>query len=556
MRQLIRKITYKQLNLWLFIAMIGSIAWCYPSLAQELSSLVSEGNSSSDLLNQVDLYSQEGQPSELEQVTGVNQLQDVAPTDWAFEALQSLVERYGCIAGYPNGTFRGNRSLSRYEFAAGLNACMNQIERLVASSQSILKEDLDKIQKLNQEFQTELATLRGRIDGLEARTAELEENQFSTTTKLEGEAIFALGGIVSGSRADGEDASRNTVFGNRNRLEFNTSFSGKDNLFARLSAGSFPEFAEETGYPAGELSFAQPDGNDLALEVLQYDLPIGENTNILISATGGAADDIADTVNILDGDGGEGAVSAFGTRNPIYYPPDGAGIGFTHQLGEKIELAGAYLAQDASDPSEGNGLFNGAYSALGQVTFKPTDKIKLAATYVHSYNQSDTGTGSNLSNLQSITEALTDDPNTEDEDGTAVSTSTNSYGLGASWAINDRIVIGAWGGYSQITALRNVFGDRGSQDVLNWAVTLGFPDLGKEGNLGGIVVGMEPYVIDSSIDTLGDDNDTSLHVEAFYQYKLNDNIAITPGLVWITSPDNNENNGDLVLGTVRTTFSF
>jgi hypothetical protein len=556
MRQLIRKITYKQLNLWLFIAMIGSIAWCYPSLAQELSSLVSEGNSSSDLLNQVDLYSQEGQPSELEQVTGVNQLQDVAPTDWAFEALQSLVERYGCIAGYPNGTFRGNRSLSRYEFAAGLNACMNQIERLVASSQSILKEDLDKIQKLNQEFQTELATLRGRIDGLEARTAELEENQFSTTTKLEGEAIFALGGIVSGSRADGEDASRNTVFGNRNRLEFNTSFSGKDNLFARLSAGSFAEFAEETGYPAGELSFAQPDGNDLALEVLQYDLPIGENTNILISATGGAADDIADTVNILDGDGGEGAVSAFGTRNPIYYPPDGAGIGFTHQLGEKIELAGAYLAQDASDPSEGNGLFNGAYSALGQVTFKPTDKIKLAATYVHSYNQSDTGTGSNLSNLQSITEALTDDPNTEDEDGTAVSTSTNSYGLGASWAINDRIVIGAWGGYSQITALRNVFGDRGSQDVLNWAVTLGFPDLGKEGNLGGIVVGMEPYVIDSSIDTLGDDNDTSLHVEAFYQYKLNDNIAITPGLVWITSPDNNANNGDLVLGTVRTTFSF
>jgi hypothetical protein len=556
MRQLIRKITYKQLNLWLFIAMIGSIAWCYPSLAQELSSLVSQGNSSSDLLNQVDRYSQEGQPSELEQVTGVNQLQDVAPTDWAFEALQSLVERYGCIAGYPNGTFRGNRSLSRYEFAAGLNACMNQIERLVASSQSILKEDLDKIQKLNQEFQAELATLRGRIDGLEARTAELEENQFSTTTKLEGQAIFALGGIVSGSRADGEDASRNTVFGNRNRLEFNTSFSGKDNLFARLSAGSFAEFAEETGYPAGELSFAQPDGNDLALEVLQYDLPIGENTNILISATGGAADDIADTVNILDGDGGEGAVSAFGTRNPIYYPPDGAGIGFTHQLGEKIELAGAYLAQDASDPSEGNGLFNGAYSALGQVTFKPTDKIKLAATYVHSYNQSDTGTGSNLSNLQSITEALTDDPNTEDEDGTAVSTSTNSYGLGASWAINDRIVIGAWGGYSQITALRNVFGDRGSQDVLNWAVTLGFPDLGKEGNLGGIVVGMEPYVIDSSIDTLGDDNDTSLHVEAFYQYKLNDNIAITPGLVWITSPDNNENNGDLVLGTVRTTFSF
>ncbi|HBB32401.1 MAG TPA: hypothetical protein DC064_11540, partial [Cyanobacteria bacterium UBA9273] len=44
------------------------------------------------------------------------------PGDWAYEALRSLVERYGCIAGYPDGTFRGNRAMTRYEFAAGLNA--------------------------------------------------------------------------------------------------------------------------------------------------------------------------------------------------------------------------------------------------------------------------------------------------------------------------------------------------------------------------------------------------------------------------------------------------
>ncbi|MBY5285459.1 iron uptake porin, partial [Anabaena sp. PCC 7938] len=54
------------------------------------------------------------------QVTSVSQFSDVQPTDWAFQALQSLVERYGCIAGYPNGTYRGNRALTRYEFAAGL----------------------------------------------------------------------------------------------------------------------------------------------------------------------------------------------------------------------------------------------------------------------------------------------------------------------------------------------------------------------------------------------------------------------------------------------------
>ena len=59
-----------------------------------------------------------------DQVTNVNQLRDVYPTDWAYEALRSLVDRYGCIVGYPNQTYRGNRALSRYEFAAGLNACL------------------------------------------------------------------------------------------------------------------------------------------------------------------------------------------------------------------------------------------------------------------------------------------------------------------------------------------------------------------------------------------------------------------------------------------------
>lgn len=66
------------------------------------------------------------------QVTSVSQLSDVQPTDWAFQALQSLVERYGCIAGYPDSTYRGNRALTRYEFAAGLNACLDRVNRALA----------------------------------------------------------------------------------------------------------------------------------------------------------------------------------------------------------------------------------------------------------------------------------------------------------------------------------------------------------------------------------------------------------------------------------------
>ena len=88
-----------------------------------------ETTKESELLDQINNYSEEGDSQS--QVTNVTQLRDVAPTDWAYEALRSVVERYGCIEGYPDQTYRGNRALTRYEFAAGLNSCLNSIERLI-----------------------------------------------------------------------------------------------------------------------------------------------------------------------------------------------------------------------------------------------------------------------------------------------------------------------------------------------------------------------------------------------------------------------------------------
>jgi hypothetical protein len=71
----------------------------------------------------------------LNQLTNVSQLRDVSPGDWAYQALQTLVERYGCIVGYPNQTFGGQQALSRYEFAAGLNACLNSKEAIAMAIQ-------------------------------------------------------------------------------------------------------------------------------------------------------------------------------------------------------------------------------------------------------------------------------------------------------------------------------------------------------------------------------------------------------------------------------------
>lgn len=111
-----------------------------------------------------------------EQVTSISQFQDVYPTDWAYQALSNLIERYGCVAGYPSGSYLGNRAMTRFEAAALLNACLDRITEVT-----------DELRRLLEEFEQELAILKGRVDGLEARVGELEATQFSTTTKLVGQ---------------------------------------------------------------------------------------------------------------------------------------------------------------------------------------------------------------------------------------------------------------------------------------------------------------------------------------------------------------------------------
>ena len=138
-----------------------------------------------------------------EQVTSITQFSDVYPTDWAYQALSNLIERYGCVAGYPNGTYRGNRAMTRFEAAALLNACLDRVTEVT-----------DELKRLMKEFEKELAIVKGRVDGLEARVGELEATQFSTTTKIDGQASFVVGANTFGGDLNEFDAfSLNNAFG-------------------------------------------------------------------------------------------------------------------------------------------------------------------------------------------------------------------------------------------------------------------------------------------------------------------------------------------------------
>ncbi|MBD2493561.1 iron uptake porin [Nostoc sp. FACHB-280] len=505
------------------------------------------------------------QSDSMAQVTSVSQFSDVQPTDWAFQALQSLVERYGCIAGYPNGTYRGNRALTRYEFAAGLNACLDRVNELIATATAdlVTKEDLATLQRLQEEFSAELATLRGRVDALEARTSELEANQFSTTTKLVGEAIFdvsqAFGDnqAVSNPQTPTRDLTSNTTFDYRARLNLLSSFTGTDQLQVRLQAGNIANNRGVTGTSQTRLSFADPTDNQVQVDKINYAFNLSDYIRVKVDANTG---ELWENVNVFNPDfrsSGTGSISRYGRFSPIYRVGSG-GAGLTVTLNPKgaITFTGAYLASKASTPDAGFGLFNGDYAAFGQLEFKPSKAFNIGFAYAHTYDGARTspaGTASNAVNFIGNTgSAFAISPF-----GTGVATTGNHYGIQASFKPNDKLTIGGWAGYSNAIAEDSTATIRRGQnaDIVYWAGTLALRDFGKEGNVLGLVFGQQPTVTDTPVANRRD-GDTAYHLEGLYKIKVNNNIQVTPGLLVIFNPENNDNNDTIYVGTLRTTFTF
>ena len=541
--------------------------------------------------------------TELNQITNVDQLRDVSPTDWAYEALRSLVDRYGCISGFPNQTYRGSQPLSRFEFAAGLNSCLNQIERLIASSETVSSEDLATINRLSQEFEAELAGIGGRVDELESRAAVLEDNQFSTTTKLGGETSFAISQVFGDEKADGSgDLDSVTVFNFRSRLNFNTSFTGKDLLKVRLDALNTVPFGpgegddpNVTGTNSTRTAFDEGSDGSVGIGKLYYTFAIGElgksgksdhsghghddhghddhGHDAAKDADGGHSEHLHGAAKgklsfVIDAVGGEfnenfanyneffseeltGAISRFGRFNPIFYQGlEGTGATVNYNISDAIAFSAGYLAPRASEPLEGAGLFNGSFAAIAQVSIEPTDNFGFGLNYVRGFYGPD----------ELVVSGETGSETANAPFGEEIPTTADHIGLQGKYELSDRISVSAWGGVSFASAQTG--GDNegiavnagDDATIFNWAVTLAFPDLLAEGSLGGIIFGQPPKV--SSNDGGEEDEDSAWHIEAQYRYQLNDHIAINPGAFVVINPENNSDNDTLYVGTVRTIFEF
>jgi hypothetical protein len=506
-------------------------------------------------------------------VTSVSQLSDVKPTDWAFTALQSLVERYGCIAGYPDRTYRGTQATSRYEFAAGVNACLDKINEIIAAglSDKVSQEDLATLQKLQEEFAAELATLRGRVDALDAKTAKLEAQQFSTTTKLFGQAIFGLqsrlpntGSLTprNGIKNTPDDAT-NLTFGYNLQLSLVTQFDNRSILLTGLQAGNASTastlFANNNFLTNTytRLGYELDTGNALQLSDLSYRFLVGDRLAVIVGAAGISPSSVFRGPNRYES-AGQGALSAFAQRNPILNFPGQAGLGFDWQITDNISLQGLYAASLASEPQ--NGLTGGPFTAGVQLAVNPNDDIDLALYYLNSYTTNaslNTGVGDNL--LGPISGRF----------------STNAVGGTATWRVSPQITLGGWAGYT--TSETRDAGLGGSVDTFNWMAFLNFPDLFAEGNLGGIYVGQPPKITSSNLTSggvpalnipsaigltgvnsgdFGGQPASTTHLELFYRMRLNDNISITPGVLFIFNPVQTSGSDTITVGALRTTFTF
>jgi hypothetical protein len=505
-------------------------------------------------LTDINAYSSKGSA---DQVTSINQFSDVRPTDWAFQALSNLIERYGCVAGYPDGTYRGAKAMTRYEAAALLNACLDRISEVT-----------DELKRLMKEFEKELAVLRGRVDGLEAKVGELEATQFSTTTKLRGDTRWVLGALnYDGNQGDngvyGPDARGRFVnlrealtFNYDVRLNFDTSFSGKDLLRTTLRAGNFRDSgfsSSNTVTPLANLDAAFEEscgtgtdcGDVVAINRLFYRFPIGSSFTAVVGGRMRQDDGLAvkpsvytadKILKIWDFNGAPGAYSQLlGAGGGLWWKQPGK-TGFS--------FGGVYVSAngDAGAPnSDACTSYTGDCGGIGNSASQQSGTLQLAytgkgwnITGAYTYNSA----GVNIAGTP-LSQALLPNVYNGNGSGRVNSWSVAGYwqplengwfpSLSAGWGYNDY----QYGGTVDSTTL--LVDSAASQ---SWYVGLNWRDLFAKGNALGFAVG-QPTFITSLTGLDGDDidtNDGNYAFEVYYKFQVTDNIAVTPSLFWLSRP--------------------
>jgi hypothetical protein len=414
----------------------------------------------------------------------------------------------------------------------------------------------DELRRLLKDFEKELAILKGRVDGLEARVGELEATPFSTTTKLSGQATFVIGAnAFSGSAErlvnDSRAAVGATTFSYDLQLVFDTSFSGKDLLRTILRAGSFAGSAFGGAGPTGglstlEVAFQQDAGPDvLGIDKLFYQSPLGGGFTATIGGRVGQEDMLAvwpsvypdDTVlNVLTLNGAPGA----------YNKNLGPGGGLWWQR-DAWSVSASYVAATGNlgDPG-GGGLGTASSQGTGTVQLAyAREQWALAAIY------SSVQSGVALPGATPFTAAV------YEGDGSA---RTDAFGLSGYWQPAKPgwipSISAGWG--LNATAYDEDPADGALRTSQSWMVGLQWSDAFSKGNVLGMAVGQPIFA--TALEGGRSPDDGNFVCEWWYKVQLSDAISVTPALFWLSRPLGQETPAGASFGQlgglVKTSFRF
>ena len=170
------------------------------------------------------------------QITSVSQLRDVQPTEWSYQAIANLVSRYGCVAGFPDGTFRPGEPATRAQLAALTNACLDRISEFQTAA------DAQLAAALRAEFAKELGATNARVTALEVAAAQ----------KAQGVGNYLGAGVLLNKQ--GVDGNGYT----ENRTISGATIQGRYAVktFANQNAVSVRPYANLVGTPAGQIGAA------------------------------------------------------------------------------------------------------------------------------------------------------------------------------------------------------------------------------------------------------------------------------------------------------------
>tara|TARA_B100000965_G_scaffold397338_1_gene413747 strand:+ start:4533 stop:5804 length:1272 start_codon:yes stop_codon:yes gene_type:complete len=384
--------------------------------------------------------------------------------------------------------------------------------------------------------------IQARVDGVEAQLGEVMAGQFSSSTKMSGKAAFITGYVDDDNDSTQADSM---TFEYMYQLNLNTSFTGEDNLYTRIKTGNVSDASGTTGHFTNKtqgtyLSAANSNDNVLKVDKLWYQFPVGdsltawvgpkiENYYMLASAPS-----IYKPVTKQFALGGNG--SAYGSSTS-----PGFGVAWTQQVDDPSDgrwaVSANYTSKDGGLSTENEGLFgdNASNFLLTKIEYgSPRWQVSLATSF-----KDNIATGKYDGYFHTAA-------------AEAATGNMTAYGLRAYWKPETTGAIPAVQLGYDMADIDNA-STNGVDETEGWMVGLGWDDVFIDGNKAGLAFGSRQHA--TSYNGTGSDvaKDNSVW-EAYYTFKVNDGVSITPAVFGGSEVE--AANKDITGGVLLTEFRF